>query len=278
MYIVGLDAKGAMWNPITLGPDKTVLDARNTLLKYGISRVVIARNRKPLSIVTEKDIARFLYGRVPPRQLNEIRLDEVMSSGLVTVGEETDLKACAKIMLDKGISSLVVVDGKKNLKGIFTKTDLTNAYVEYYAMEHRVQEFMTKKVATVASDEPIHSAIMLMSGNEISRIVVAKNNHPVGIVTGRDLLPLGAFFDRPYRRDAKRKGQPFIPSGVKASMLVSDVMTPNPVTTTPDSDLADAAYIMLRNRISGLPVVDSKQALVGIVTKTDVVKALASHA
>ena len=278
MYIVGLDAKGVMWNPITLGPDGTVLDARNTLLKYGISRVVIAKNRKPLGIVTEKDIARFLYEQVPARQLDEIRLDEVMSRGLVTVGEETDLRACAKTMLAKGISSLVVVDGKKSLKGIFTKTDLTNAYVEYYAMEHKVQEFMTKKVITVSPDEPIHSAIMLMSGNEISRIVVTKNSQPVGIVTGRDLLPLGGFFDRRYRWSAKRKGESFIPAGIKAAMLVSDVMTADPTTTTPDSDLADAAYIMIRNRISGLPVVNPKQALVGMITKTDVVRALALHA
>jgi CBS domain-containing protein len=276
MYISGLDAKGAMWNSITLGPDRTVLDARNTMLKYGISRVVIAKNRKPLGIVTEKDIARFLYKQVPPRRLNEIRLDEVMSRGLVTVGEETDLRACAKIMLNKKISSLVVVDGKKNLKGIFTKTDLANAYVEYYAMEHRVHEFMTKKVVTAAPDEPVHSAIMLMSGNKISRIVVAKNNRPVGIVTGRDLLLLGVFFDRRYRQNVKN-WQPFIPSGIKAAMLVSDIMTPNPITTTPDSDLADAAYIMLRNRISGLPVVDTGKNLKGIVTKTDVVKALAAH-
>lgn len=277
MYIVGLDAKGAMWNPITLGPDKTVLDARNTLLKYGISRVVIAKNRKPLGMVTEKDIARFLYEQVPPRQLGEIRLDEVMSRNLVTVGEDTDLMVCAKIMLAKRISSLVVVDSRKNLKGIFTKTDLTTAYVEHFAMEHRVKGFMTRKVITVAPDEPVHSAIMLMSGNEISRIVVAKNNRPVGIITGRDLLPLGAMVERRQRRDAK-KWQPFIPAGIKAAMLVSDVMTPDTVTTTADSDLADAAYIMLRNRVSGLPVVDSKQALIGIVTKTDVVKALASHA
>lgn len=277
MYIVGLDAKGVMWNPITLGLDRTALDARNTMLKYGISRVVIAKNRKPLGMVTEKDVARFLYEHVPPRQLDEIRLDTVMSKGLVTVGEETDLRACAKTMLSKGVSSLIVVGGNKDLKGIFTKTDLTTAYVEYFAMEHKVKEFMMKKVVTVSPDEPVHSAIMLMTGHEISRIVVAKNNRPVGIITGHDLLPLGAMVERRQRRDAK-KWQPFIPAGIKGAMLASDVMTPNPVTTTADSDLADAAYIMLRNRISGLPVVDSKQALAGIVTKTDVVKALALHA
>ena len=276
MYIVGFDAKGAMWNPIALRPEQTVIDARNTMLRYNISRVVIAKNRGPIGMITEKDIARFLYRQVPSRQLDEIRLDEVMTRHLVTVCEETDLRVCAKLMLDKQISSLMVVDSKKKLKGIFTKTDLTNAYVEHFAMEHKVQEFMTRKTITVAQEEPIHSAIMLMSSNEISRIVVVKNKYPVGIVTGRDLLTLGGFFQGGDHRKVKNE-QPFIPAGIKAAILVSDVMTRNPITTTPDSDLADAAYIMLRNRISGLPVVNSRQALTGIVTKTDVVSALASH-
>lgn len=276
MYIVGFDAKGVMWDPRTLEPEQTVLDARNTLLRYNISRVVIAKNRRPFGIITEKDIARFLYAQVPPRRLDEIRLDEVMFRNLVTVDEGTDLRACAKVMLEKHISSLIVVDDKKNLKGIFTKTDLTTAYVEHFAMKHRVKEFMAQKAITVAPDEPIHTVIMVMSGHEISRIIVAKNNHPVGIITGRDLLPLGAFLTH---RDAKqRKDQAFIPAGIKAFMLASDIMTPNPITTTEDADLADAAYIMLRNRISGLPVVNSNGILIGIVTKTDVVKALAAHA
>ena len=253
-----------------------MFDARNTMLRYNISRVVITKNRKPMGMITEKDIARFLYRQVPARQLDEIRLDEVMTSNLVTVGEETDLRICAKLMLDKQISSLIAVDSQKRLKGIFTKTDLTNAYVEHFAMEHKVQEFMTRKTVTAAQEEPIHSAIMLMSSNEISRIVVVKNKQPVGIVTGRDLLALGGFFQGGDHRKVK-KDQPFIPAGIKASLLISDVMTRNPITTTPDSDLADAAYIMLRNRMSGIPVVNSKQALTGIVTKTDVVSALASH-
>jgi CBS domain-containing protein len=276
MYIVGFDAKGAMWDPITLRPEQTVFDARNTMLRYNISRVVITKNRKPMGMITEKDIARFLYRQVPARQLDEIRLDEVMTSNLVTVGEETDLRKCAKLMLDKQISSLIVVDSQKRLKGIFTKTDLTNAYVEYFAMEHKVQEFMTRRTITVTQEEPIHSAMMAMSSNEISRIVVVKNKQPVGIVTGRDLLALGGFFQGGDHRKVK-KDQPFIPAGIKAAILISDVMTRNPITTTPDSDLADTAYIMLRNRISGMPVVNSKQALAGIVTKTDVVSALASH-
>lgn len=277
MYIVGFDAKTTMWKPIRLRSEQTLVDARNTMIKYNISRVVIVKNHKPLGVVTEKDIARFLYEQVPTRQLDEIRLDEVMSRDLVTVNPEQDLRHCAKLMLKKQISSLLVVDDKNNLKGIFTKTDLTTAYIEHFALVHKVQEFMTKKVITVAPDEPVHSAILLMSGNQISRVVVSEKGRQVGIITGRDLLALGAFFSRLDRLRIKKE-YAFIPSGLKGFMLASDVMTAKPISTTPDSDLADAAYVMLRNRISGLPVVDAKSNLTGIVTKTDVVKALASHA
>ena len=45
---------------ITLGPDKSLYDARNNLVRYNISRIIVAKENKPLGIVTEKDIARVL--------------------------------------------------------------------------------------------------------------------------------------------------------------------------------------------------------------------------
>jgi CBS domain-containing protein len=182
---------------------------------------------------------------------------------------------------------LIVRDRNKNLKRIFTKTDLLYAYVENFAGEHVIREFMTKRVLTVAPDEALHMAILLMNSHKVSRIVVVKNDHPVGIITGRDLLPASTVFGTgtfgsywTLREDLieQRKKQAFIPSGMKAIFIASDVMTPNPITISEELDLADAGYIMLRNRISGLPVVGSSKNLKGIVTKTDIVKALASHA
>jgi CBS domain-containing protein len=117
--------------------------------------------------------------------------------------------------------------------------------------------------------------------------VVVKDGHPVGMITGRDLLPVSAVFGTGtfgsywiLKQDlvAQRKKQAYIPSGIKAIFVASDVMTPNPITINEDADLADAGYIMLRNLISGLPVVDSNKKLTGIVTKTDIIKALSSHA
>ena len=286
MYIVGFDAKGITQKPITLGPDMTLLDARNTMIKYNISRILVTKDNQAVGIVTEKDIARFLYSEVPSRRLDEIRINEIMSKNLVTVEEDSDLRKCAKLMLEKEISSLIVVDGRNLLKGLFTKTDLVFAYVQNFAGEHLIGEFMSKKVLTVAPDEPIHMALLLMTTHKVSRIVVVKDGHPAGVITGRDLLPVSTMLGTDTfgsygtsREDLieQRRKQAYIPSGMRAIIIARDVMTSNLIVMSEGDDLADAGYIMLRNRISGLPVIGPNMKLRGIVTKTDIIKALASH-
>jgi CBS domain-containing protein len=290
-----LKAKDIAREPIKFGPDGTVYDARNVMVKYNIGRVVIAdKHNKALGIITEKDIARFLYQEVPNRQLNEIRLDEVMSENLITVTEKQDVSSCANIMIENNISSIIVVNNEKNhddsySTGIFTKTDLVEAYARHYIGKNSVAQYMSKRVFSVAPDETIHTALILMISNNVSRIVVTKNNKPVGIITGHDLLPISASFGTGGSGDANRsywtiqeksvgkrkKEHMFIPSGIKEMFLAGDVMTFDPIVITKDSDLAEAALIMMRNRISGIPVIDSDNNLTGIITKTDLTRAIA---
>jgi len=55
-------------------------------------------------------------------------------------------------------------------------------------------------------------------------------------------------------------------------MKVSDVMTQTPATTTPGASLEEAANIMIRMRVSGLPVVDATGAVIGMLTEGDVLR------
>jgi CBS domain-containing protein len=278
-------AKDINRQAIALEPDKTLYDARNTMLIYNISRVVIAKDNKPLGIITEKDIAWYLYTEIPNRPLDQVGLNEIMSKNLITVSEHANLQLCAKLMLENKISSILVVDNnKQDLKGIITKSDLANTYATYYKEKNSVEGYMTKDVLTITPDEPIHMVLLLMINSKVSRIVVVRDEKPVGIVTGRDLLPVSALFmTAAYavywrtREDliALRKEQKFLPSGIKNIFLAREIMKHNPITVTRDSDLTEAAQIMSNNRISGLPVVNSVDNLVGIVTKTDITKALA---
>ena len=281
---------------ITLEPNKTLYDARNSLMAYNISRVVLAKDNKPIGILTEKDISRFLYEDTSGRRLNEIRLDELATSKqqLVTANDETDLKTCAKLMIDNQISSIVIVDADGNLKGIFTKSDMTDIYAKYYAKKRLVEDYMSKRVFTVDPDETVHVVLLLMTNNKVSRVVVTKDSKPIGIITGRDLLPMSVlsdpFFSR-YQSDTQKeqttsdervapptriqkKYPKYIPSGIKSIFLAREVMTHDPMSVSKDSDLANAARIMSRNNISGIPVVGSTGDLIGIVTKSDIVRAI----
>ena len=62
-------------------------------------------------------------------------------------------------------------------------------------------------------------------------------------------------------------------TAVKEPRTVGELMTSDPVVANVDTPLADAAAIMDRHRISGLPVVDAAGGLVGVISQTDLLHA-----
>lgn len=291
-------------NPVTLEGNKTLYDARNVLLKYNISRVIILKgrqNKKPAGIVTEKDIVRFLHAEFPRRSLDEIRLDEIIANQqLITVEGGTNVGDCAKLMLNNDISSLVIVkannDDNSVLNGIITKSDLLDAYARSFGGDVAINEYMTKKVLTVKPDESVHIVLLIMADGNVSRVIVVGDNNskPVGIITSHDLLPASTLLiadkSKPPLSQYRTKGKEIemnentgstaantggLPYGMKRILLAQDIMKFNPIMVTDYSNLVDAALIMRGNRISGLPVVDSNDKLVGIITKTDIIRAIA---
>lgn len=291
-------------NPVTLEGNKTLYDARNVLLKYNISRVIILKgrqNKKPAGIVTEKDIVRFLHAEFPRRSLDEIRLDEIIANQqLITVEGGTNVGDCAKLMLNNDISSLVIVKANDEdnsvLSGIITKSDLLDAYARSFGGDVAINEYMTKKVLTVKPDESVHIVLLIMADGNVSRVIVVGDNNskPVGIITSHDLLPASTLLiadkSKPPLSQYRTKGKEIemnentgstaantggLPFGMKRILLAQDIMKFNPIMVTDYSNLVDAALIMRGNRISGLPVVDSNDKLVGIITKTDIIRAIA---
>ena len=292
-------------NPITLEANKTLYDVRNILIKYNISRVVIVKekekeNKEAIGIITEKDIARFLFRDLPRKRLDEIRIDEVIrNQNLITAKEDTDVSSCAKSMLDNSISSLII-NADSILRGILTKTDLLDAYAKGYGGDVTANEYMTKRVLTVNPDESVHMVLLIMVDSNVSRVVVVednnKNSKPVGIITSHDLLPastaLLANKTTPYTQywikskdiqnnkikhdatDIVSSSRSNLPYGMKRILLAKDIMKFDPIMVTDYADLLDVALIMKGNRISGLPVVDSNDKLVGIITKSDIARAI----
>ena len=261
---------------IALDVSNNILDARNVMMKYNISRVIITDNKILVGMVTEKDIIRFVYSFNSSRPAHDIRLGQVIGNKVpITVEDSMSLISCAKFMLNKGISSLIVTHKNSMDIGIITKTDIVDYYSKFYKRLNKVRDYMTISVFSISPDELVIEAMRLLLENKVARIVVIKNDKAIGIITGRDLLPLTNLVNSGFEKYDKKNqfDSNMAMISLKGILFVGDIMRSSLITILSTEDLAVAAKIMIRNRISGLPVVDKNDKLKGIVTKTDIIRA-----
>jgi acetoin utilization protein AcuB len=125
-----------------------------------------------------------------------------------------------------------------------------------------VKDWMTGDVITVASDMSLTEAHRLMTDNKIRRLPVVKNDHLVGIVTRGDV--------REARPSDATSLTIWEVNYLISKLKIKDIMAPNPISILPDATLAEAAQLMLDNKFSGLPVVDSNKKVIGIITESDI--------
>ncbi len=119
--IVKRAENGMIYDPVTIKRGKTVGEALNLMAEYHIGGIpVVDDERHLVGIVTNRDL-RF--------ELNHNKLiDEVMTSeNLVTTHVRTDLVAAARILQEKKIEKLPVVDSENHLIGLITYKDITKA-------------------------------------------------------------------------------------------------------------------------------------------------------
>jgi CBS domain-containing protein len=256
---------------------------RNLMLKHGISRVVIVDEfLKPISIITKGDMIRTMISREwRDRPLESIRVSDVKGPAeLKLATPRMRVERIAKIMVRNLISGLPVVSPSSgDLLGIITKTDLLEAYVDGYSGAYKVGDLMTKNPITVKRTHTIFRVQELLAKYNISRVVVVDDDRPVGIITETDVVfskqakPSAARDKFIKQRLRGHKGRETVVR-VYTVPIAEDVMTPDPYVVEMDEDAAKAASLMLDHGISGLPVVEQGR-LVGIITKTDLVRGIA---
>jgi acetoin utilization protein AcuB len=127
-------------NPITVRLGTTVSEAQFAMRKEKVHRFpVVDKDQKLKGIVTEKDL---LYATPSAATtldvyemsylLSKLKVDEVMTTDVVSVTEDTSIEEAAKILVDNNIGGLPVLrDGK--LVGIITESDLFKVFLEVFA-------------------------------------------------------------------------------------------------------------------------------------------------
>jgi len=131
-----------------------------------------------------------------------------------------------------------------------------------------VKEWMSTNVITIDAQDSMYDATGLMLAHPIRRLPVTHRNTLVGIVTDRDLK-------RSSASDATSLEIHEL-LYILAKIKVSEIMTKDPITVPPDFTVEETAELLLKHKISGVPVVDESGRLQGIITQTDLFRVLIS--
>lgn len=276
-------AKDYLNTPRTIKSNSNLDEVLKKIIDEKKSRLLITDNGKITGIVTEKDLGLFLLSDNSERRLDEIPLSEIAIK-IISVDEKTELDECASVMLKKGIGSLVITSNN-NIVGILTKTDLVRYFTKTHSGKKIVGEYMSPYYAWQYSDTPLYKVVLKMINEKISRVIIRNHDEiPVGIVTFRDLfklaLRLGEQDDILDNTDPvisvifPRKG--FISnSGFGGATKIDEIMNTDIISVDYDDDLAKTGKLMLEKNINGVGVLSGHGNIIGIISKTDIMKALA---
>ncbi|GIK79167.1 MAG: CBS domain-containing protein [Pseudorhodoplanes sp.] len=136
---------------------------------------------------------------------------DVMSQAVISVPPDATVEAALRLMVEKNISGLPVIDAAGQLVGIVSEGDFLRraelgtqprqprwieflmgpgALAEQYvrASGRKVGEIMTAPVRSVAEDTPLDDVVMLMERYHIKRVPVMRGERPVGIITRANLI------------------------------------------------------------------------------------------
>lgn len=149
-------------------------------------------------------------------------------------------------------AKLAIAIAREGGIGVIHKNMSIEAQAQQVRFVKRAENGMISNPVSILRDKTVGHALAMMAEYKIGGIpVVDANNHLVGIVTNRDLR---------FRRDMNE--------------LIDDVMTKeNIITTRQTTDLEAAADILQQHKIEKLPVVDSDNKLIGLITYKDITKA-----
>ena len=133
-----------------------------------------------------------------------------------------------------------------------------------------VRDVMTAGPATAGRGTTVKQALTILADRGISALPVVDDSGRLhGIVSEADLIA------ETVPRDPRAQERPIVIEPLHPAHLVDEICTRSVVTVRPDDDVATAVDLMASTGAKSLPVVDDDRCLVGIVSRSDVVAALA---
>lgn len=130
-----------------ISPDATVYEAVQMMMDNDVGALMVVEGDQPLGIVTERDYARRLI--LQERHPKETLVRDIMSQKVMYIRPDQTIGDCMKLMTERNIRHLPVMDENSTLVGIVSIRDVVR-----YIISH--QEFMIEQLETYITDRPTH--------------------------------------------------------------------------------------------------------------------------
>jgi CBS domain-containing protein len=120
----------------------------------------------------------------------EIKIKDVMTSPVVTVGMTDTVDKIAKLMAKSDIGSIIVVDKKGNPVGMVTDMDLVKRVTAENLLPSKLsaKDVMTKPLVTIDSEMDVTNAARKLTHLNIMRLAVVDHGKLVGIIASKDIV------------------------------------------------------------------------------------------
>ena len=140
-----------------------------------------------------------------------------------------------------------------------------------------VRDVMTRDIATVLPSMPLADVLALLNQRQVKSVLVLSDPngappHVEGIITAGDLFQRGGLALKTDAADPERL------LTLAQGKVARDVMTPNPTCVPENASLDEAARLMTRRQLKRLPVLNAHQELVGVISRSDILRCVAGEA
>ena len=127
-----------------------------------------------------------------------------------------------------------------------------------------VKDWMSKPPVTVDAGASVAKAVKLLKKREINMLPVMAGKRLAGIIANADIQKASAAGFDPFKQGEFYE--------LLSQVKIRSVMTRNPITVSPEHTVEETAEIMLVHKISGLPVVDGRDEVIGVITRSDILQ------
>lgn len=265
---------------LPVAPDDTLDHAAQLLNEHEVTHLIVVEpaTKRPVGIISTLDLAGVFAGVRARHDQSAMRVENVMTQDVVMVAPATPLKEVARLLVERDISGVPVVDAaSKQLLGVVSERDLlakqrvdvgrSDGLLGWFLGEdadvekHEARtagEAMTAPAITIDKHRSTAAAAGLMAEHGLKRLPVVHGGEVVGIVTRHDLVRAFARPDSEIERDIKEqvilRSFWLPPDSIEVTVLRGDVALCGSV----DSEAVQAALAAEVARVPGVVSVDAR--------------------